>query len=70
MAATQADVDALSAIIQRGIDKVVDQDGRTHEYDLAALTAERDRLQLQLNRAGRRGPSTRAGIYNPAFRDG
>ena len=69
MATLSERIAAIDAILDRGLTRVTDQDGRTHEYDLEALKLQRDRLQAALNSAGC-GPTTRRGIYNPAFRHG
>ncbi len=63
MATVSERIDAINAILERGIDKVVDQDGRTHEYDFETLIKERDRLARQQS-----GSTIRRGRYNPYFR--
>lgn len=64
MATYQEQIDAINAILARGLEEVVDQDGRKHRYDLAALTKQRDYLIKQSRGSG---PSLRRGVYNPRF---
>jgi len=61
--ATQDDIDAIDAILNRGIEEVTDQDGRRHKYNFEELRKQRSVLVRSLRGTVR----VRAGIYNPAF---
>jgi len=61
--ATQDDIDAINSILNRGLEEVVDQDGRKHKYNFSELRKQRDDLVRSL----RGSPRIRHGIYNPAF---
>jgi len=66
MADYSAEIERINGILSKGLTRVTDQDGRTHEYDLDALTKQRDYL-LKQQQGGFRS-QVRRGIYNPAFR--
>ena len=53
----------IDAILDRGLTRITDQDGRTHEYDFEQLRLQRD----DLIRRQKGGLRTRVGIYNPRF---
>jgi hypothetical protein len=62
----QAQLDTIIAALSTGESMIRTSEGRTVQYDLAALTRQRDWLQRQIANASR-GPSVRLGRYNPDY---
>ncbi len=58
-------IDQIDEILARGASSVT-HNGRTINYDLAAMRRERDRLQAWLNR-GSGGKNVRVGRYNTGY---
>lgn len=67
MADYSAEIARINELLARGLSKVTDQDGRTHEYDLEELAKQRDYLLKQ--QAGGFPSQIRRQVYNPAFRN-